>query len=594
VRLIKRKRKFKSRRPAKAASSRSKPRAAVVGNNGLVGKALPADEVDAERPAPRARSARAARALGGPAPAAPAAASPTKLKNLDPEASARQYLERSFASDRRRSLARPVSDSGASEFRILGAEAIPLTGTTTVKFRQTVNKIPVYGSLVTVELDKSNRCVGINSSLGTPDGVNHVARISPERALAVAAKASGQPRSRLKNTPILNYYFHDSTWRLAYIIENVPQRKRTVLSDGRSDAVLKDYVVDAHSGKLLAGLPRTSTMAAVTEKARDGRRANRRIAVEKETGGRRLLRDVALNLTTCDFGFKDPSRQSRLLPGLIGANPPNPWAMEAVGAHANAADVARFLRRVVKRNNIDNKGGEMVSSVNCWDREESTRHAREWRNAYWNEKQMVYGQVRFPDGSFYSIANMLDIVGHEMFHGVTDHTARLEYVTQPGALNESYSDIFGVIIGNYGRPIGRWEWDIGVGFDGKGTVLRNMKDPTREGQPKLMKDFRKATPPYTIDRNDYGHVHDNSGIHNYAAYRVMTAKRDGKYLFKASEIAGLFYIALTQHLSRTSLFTDSRRAAVQAARSLFRRSPASVRDRKTKAVEAGYSAAGIK
>ena len=56
---------------------------------------------------------------------------------------------------------------------------------------------------------------------------------------------------------------------------------------------------------------------------------------------------------------------------------------------------------------------------------------------------MVYGQVKFPDGSFYSIANMLDIVGHEMFHGVTDHTARLEYVTQPGALNESYSDIFG-------------------------------------------------------------------------------------------------------------------------------------------------------
>ena len=74
---------------------------------------------------------------------------------------------------------------------------------------------------------------------------------------------------------------------------------------------------------------------------------------------------------------------------------------------------------------------------------------------------MVYGQVKFPDGSFYSIANMLDIVGHEMFHGVTDHTARLEYVTQSGALNESYSDIFGTIIANYRKPIGRWQWNIG-------------------------------------------------------------------------------------------------------------------------------------
>jgi Zn-dependent metalloprotease len=590
MRLIKRKRKVASRRKATAASSRPR-RKASVGNNGLVGKALPTVEVEAEQRAPRPGLQRAARALAASA-APPPAASPTRLKNLDPEASARQYLDRSFASSRRQSLTRPVTDSGESEFRILGAEALPLTGTTAVKFRQTFNKVPVYGSLVTVELDKSNRCVGINSSLGSPEGVKHVAKISPQKALAVAAKASGQPPSKLKNTPILNYYFHDSAWRLAYIIENVPQRKRTVLSDGRSDAVVKDYVVDAHSGKLLAGLPRTSTMAAVTEKARDGRRANRRIAVEKGTGGRRVLRDVGLNLTTYDFGFKDPSRQSRQLPGIIGTNPPNPWAMEAVGAHANTADVARFLRRVLKRNNIDNRGGEMVSSVNCWDRDESTDHAREWRNAYWNEKQMVYGQVRFPDGSFYSIANMLDIVGHEMFHGVTDHTARLEYVTQPGAMNESYSDIFGTIIANYGRPIGRWEWDIGANFEGKGTVLRSMQDPTRHRQPKLMRNFRRATPPYTI-ANDYGEVHDNSGIHNYAAYRVMTAKSGGNYLFKPSELAALFYIALTQHLSRTSLFTDGRRAAVQAARSLFRNNSAAVRDKKIKAVEAGYTAAGI-
>ena len=62
-----------------------------------------------------------------------------------------------------------------------------------------------------------------------------------------------------------------------------------------------------------------------------------------------------------------------------------------------------------------------------------------------------------------------------------------------------------------------------------------MKDPTKHDQPKLMKDFVKASPPTPIERNDYGHVHDNSGIHNYAAYRVMTAKSGGKYVFKARE-----------------------------------------------------------
>ena len=114
----------------------------------------------------------------------------------------------------------------------------------------------------------------------------------------------------------------------------------------------------------------------------------------------------------------------------------------------------------------------MISSVNCWDHTDGVKPPREWKNAFWDDTQMVYGQVLFPDRSFYSIANMLDVVGHEMFHGVTDFTARLEYRTQPGALNESYSDIFGTIIANYRKTIGRWQWNIGTGFDGKGTVLR--------------------------------------------------------------------------------------------------------------------------
>jgi Zn-dependent metalloprotease len=188
---------------------------------------------------------------------------------------------------------------------------------------------------------------------------------------------------------------------------------------------------------------------------------------------------------------------------------------------------------------------------------------------------------------------MLDIVGHELFHGVTDYTARLEYRTEPGALNESYSDIFGIIIANYRKPMARWQWDIGTGFDGQGTVLRSMKDPTKHEQPKLMRDFIPSSPPYTYDRNDYGYVHDNSGIHNYAAYRVMTAKHGRKYVFNARELAAIFYIALTQHLSRTSLFSDSRRAVVQAAKSLFRKARKATRERKVKAVEAGFTASGI-
>ena len=63
---------------------------------------------------------------------------------------------------------------------------------------------------------------------------------------------------------------------------------------------------------------------------------------------------------------------------------------------------------------------------------------------------MVYGQVLRRD-ELRSLSANIDVVAHEMFHGVTDHTARLEYACQSGALNESYSDIFGIIVANLGE-----------------------------------------------------------------------------------------------------------------------------------------------
>ena len=72
---------------------------------------------------------------------------------------------------------------------MIGTETIPLTGTRTVKSRQTVNDIPICGSLVTVELDEDNQLVSIDSALGEPEGVDPVATVSPAAAMAAAAAA---------------------------------------------------------------------------------------------------------------------------------------------------------------------------------------------------------------------------------------------------------------------------------------------------------------------------------------------------------------------------------------------------------------------
>ncbi len=513
-----------------------------------------------------------------------AAAAVGSFAALDSVSAALAHLDHALGNPAVKSFARPNIDGAESEFASLGAEAQPLTGTMIVKFRQTFQKIPVYGSLVTVELSNTNECLGITSSLGTPAGVSHIATVAPAQAIAVAAKASGVAAKLLRQTPRLYFYYdqHASSWRLAYIIEDVPVKKRRKRADGARDAARMDYVVDAHRGGLLAELPRTPTMAAVRQMAIDGLNKRRAILVERVAGTAYELRNTRLNVTTYGFEYRDPGAHDTQLPGTLYRVPPAPWPPEAISAHANAAAVAKFLRQIVRRNNIDNKGGEMISTVNCWDREDGKRPANEWRNAYWNGEQMVYGQIKFPNGALFSVANMLDIVGHEMFHGVTDMTSRLEYRAQSGALNESYSDIFGIIIANFRKPLAKWVWTLGKGFDGPRTVLRDLADPTKHEQPKLMRDY--------IPRGD---VHDNSGIHNYAAYRIMTANRGARYLFAPTELAALFYLALTVYLSRTSRFIDSRRAVVQAAKSLFRNGSAAALAAKVQAVEDGFAAAGI-
>jgi Zn-dependent metalloprotease len=329
-------------------------------------------------------------------------------------------------------------------------------------------------------------------------------------------------------------------------------------------------------------------MAATVDTALDGKNQTRQITVDV-TGNTKLMKDAKLNVQTFDFKFNDPVVREKQLPGTALKNPPK-WTTSAVSAHANAEVVAGFLRNVLQRNNIDNKGGAMNSSINCVVKSES-KDGKQWFNAFWNGQQMVYGQV-LNGTSLMSLSVDLDVVGHEMFHGVTDMTSRLEYALQSGAMNESYSDIFGVIIANFTNPdIINWNWEIGAGLDTGGKPFRDMRTPTLFGQPDNMKNF-KVLP--NTDKGDWGGVHTNSGIHNKAAYNIMTAVDSAKKLiFTAQDLAALFYITLTQQLSRTSQFSDSRRGALVAGRTLFRALPAEQQKLKLDAIAAGFDAVGI-
>ena len=149
----------------------------------------------------------------------------------------------------------------------------------------------------------------------------------------------------------------------------------------------------------------------------------------------------------------------------------------------------KFLSTVLRRNGVDNIGGPVRSSINCVE-ENGTK---EWDNATWYRKQMMYGQSKV-NGELRSWALAKDIVAHELTHGITDYTARIEYLGESGALNESYSDIFGVIVANIGKSdVKKWNWLIGDGLFGPDTALRDMKKPENFDQPSHMDDYQKLT-----------------------------------------------------------------------------------------------------
>jgi bacillolysin/neutral peptidase B len=515
---------------------------------------------------------------------------PVDLSHLDPETAARRYLNAMIASPEVPSLSSTETEMPATEYRTARTETVPLTGSRVVKFTQYRDRIPVYGSSVTIELDDSNALLSVGSALGEPGDVNPVATISPADVEKVIYTDAGEG-AVLDGPPRLYYYFDNAVepnkWRLVYIAQNVQRNPPADDSDTALPDVV-DYVVDAHTRELVTKLPRvyTASWSPDTADAIDGLGHERRLRVERDESGNRRLRDPERRVETYDFGFRRFDAIGARLPGDDVLNPPEPWSPAAISAHANATAVADFLFDVLKRDGLDGVGLRFVSSVNCTSVRQPS--ATEWRNAAWlpSRAQMVYGQ-RPVGGELTSYSIAMDVVAHEITHGLTDRTAGLVYQSEPGALNESYSDIFGILISNQQEPdFDAWNWEMGEDLNETGIPLRDLSDPTRRNQPAHMDDF-------LVTNDDNGGVHTNSGIHNKAAFKLITAKRNGQHVFGFSEVAALLYIALTQFLASTSGFADSRRAIERAAKTLFAHDAPDTRAEKLTAIAEAFDSVGI-
>jgi Zn-dependent metalloprotease len=251
------------------------------------------------------------------------------------------------------------------------------------------------------------------------------------------------------------------------------------------------------------------------------------LASSRMRGERRLVGSIALAGATAGEKrrtiFDCRHGQQAVKAKLVrGEGAPETHDASVTRAYDGLGATYDFYSKVLGRNSVDDRGMRLDGYVH---------YGTSYNNAFWDGRRMIFGDG---DGRVFSdFTGSLDVIAHELTHGVTEFTAGLEYHTQSGALNESMSDVFGCVIKQWvlKQRVDQADWLIGADIYTpgiKGDALRSMKAPGhayddpvigRDPQPAHMRDF--ANLPDT-DEGDWGGVHINSGIPNHAFYVVAT------------------------------------------------------------------------
>jgi Zn-dependent metalloprotease len=276
------------------------------------------------------------------------------------------------------------------------------------------------------------------------------------------------------------------------------------------------------------------------------------------------------------------AKNTTALPGtLVRGEGDPPSADVAVNEAYDAAGATYDLfQEVFDRNSIDDRGLRLDSTVH---------YDVKYDNAFWNGNQMVYGDG---DGQLFDrFTKAIDVIGHELAHGVTQYEAALDYYGEPGALNESFSDVFGILVKqkSLNQTVEQSSWAIGEGLlmpGVKGFGIRSMKEPGtayndailgKDPQPGHMKDM------YTGTADNAG-VHINSGIANRAFY--LAAMEIGGYAWEKT--GKIWYISLRDRLRNASGFKQAAESMVTIAGELY-----GVDGAEQKAVKNAWIAVGV-
>ena len=433
-------------------------------------------------------------------------------------------------------------------------------GRLTVRYQQNHEGVPVLGGELIVNTNENGDLYSINGEVSPDLSLQTQPAVAPERAAQAALQAAAKwyqvsPADFTVSAPEL-WIFDESllrpgarpaelVWRMEVtpVESGMPLRELVLVDAQRGSISLHFNQVDT-SWKSLGG---ASSLA----QPRGSSLAGPNAGAEKTPA---LLTFSPLANTYTANGASS-------LPGSFRCNQSQPNCTNGSDPHADAAHryalgTFNLYDAQHNRNSVNNSGMVITSTVHYCSLFECP-----YSNAFWSGSQIVYG-----DGAGWPLAD--DVVAHEYTHGVTQYESRLFYYYQSGAINESFSDVWGEYYdqtNGLGNDSAGVRWLVGEDIAGYGAI-RNMSDPPVYGNPDKMTSMY-----YYEGEEDYGGVHYNSGVNNKAVFLMVDGGSfNGRTVSALGWVktAAIYYEAQSNLLSSGADYSDLYYALQQACSSL--------------------------
>ncbi|WP_317898518.1 M4 family metallopeptidase [Aurantibacillus circumpalustris] len=442
-------------------------------------------------------------------------------------------------------------------------------GFTNIKFSIFQNGILISNKVIIAHF-LNNKLVSLNGDLYAPAIAKNNFSISEKKALTYALskvnakkykwdnKAEEEHMRTILNEPNFSYYPHGS--KVVFEKEGINFNAYQFNIYAEDPLYRANVFVDASTGMILdeQNLICTTDVPATCNTKFSGPQT---FTVDY-TGSLYRLRETQRGQGIETYNLHN---SSSYLTATDFTNSSTSWTttgfdQAATDAHWGAEKTYDYYLLQHNRNSINNNGFKLYSYVH---------YQTNYANAFWDGQRMTYGDGN-SSGSM-KIFTALDVCGHEITHGLTSNTGAMVYSNESGALNESYSDIFGTAIENFGRP-SNWNWKIGEDITNNGNGLRSMSNPNAYGDP----DTYGGTYYYN-GTADNGGVHTNSGVSNFWFYLLTSGGSGTNDLSNAYSVSGIgitsaakiAFRALTVYYTPTTNYAMARQLTIQAAIDLF-------------------------